>query len=165
MTTHDFHRGLTTLLRELTYGAAPPGGYVLNVGDAGLLASLDRLTADDASSSAHGGATIAAHVDHVTYGLSLMNRWAAGEDPFGTADWAAAWQTNRVAEVEWAGLRRALKEQVDRWLIAIAEPRELADVELNGVLASVAHLAYHLGAIRQIHAGLRGPKEGSPQGL
>jgi hypothetical protein len=34
-------------------------------------------------------------------------------------------------------------------------------VELTGLLASVAHLAYHLGAIRQIDKATRGPKEGT----
>jgi hypothetical protein len=29
------------------------------------------------------------------------------------------------------------------------------------MLASVAHLAYHLGAIRQIDAAARGPREGT----
>jgi hypothetical protein len=31
-------------------------------------------------------------------------------------------------------------------------------MELNGVVASVAHLAYHLGAIRQIDRSIQGPK-------
>jgi hypothetical protein len=34
------------------------------------------------------GATIAAHAQHVRYGLSLMNRWAAhGGNPFADAMW------------------------------------------------------------------------------
>ena len=37
-------------------------------------------------------------------------------------------------------------------------PRELSPMELNGVIASVAHLAYHLGAIRQIDRSIQGPK-------
>jgi hypothetical protein len=39
------------------------------------------------------------------------------------------------------------------------KPRELKDAELNGAVASVAHLAYHLGAVRQINAQARGPRE------
>jgi hypothetical protein len=35
------------------------------------------------------------------------------------------------------------------------------EIELNGIIGSVAHLAYHLGAIRQINQTLRGPAEGS----
>ncbi len=40
-------------------------------------------------------------------------------------------------------------------------PREMKDVELTGMIASIAHLAYHLGAIRQIDKDSRGPKEGT----
>lgn len=32
---------------------------------------------------------------------------------------------------------------------------------LNGLIASIAHLAYHLGAIRQIERKARGPKDGT----
>jgi hypothetical protein len=34
-------------------------------------------------------------------------------------------------------------------------------LELNGMIGSIAHLAYHLGAIRQIDYTLRGPVEPS----
>jgi hypothetical protein len=34
-------------------------------------------------------------------------------------------------------------------------------VELTGMIGSIAHLAYHLGAIRQISKDTRGPKEGT----
>jgi hypothetical protein len=40
-------------------------------------------------------------------------------------------------------------------------PREVAGIELSGMIGSIAHLAYHLGAIRQINANARGPAEGS----
>jgi len=36
-------------------------------------------------------------------------------------------------------------------------------VELAGMIASIAHLAYHLGALRQIDKDLRGPREGTFQ--
>jgi hypothetical protein len=160
MHTNDLHRSLPSLFSELTNGAPKGGAFVLNGGDAGLLASLDRLTAGEASRSSHGGATVAAHVAHVSYGLSLMNRWAGGEaNPFSDADWSAAWRTDSVTEQGWADLRRDLRDQVERWHVALQSPREISGVELDGVIGSVVHLAYHLGAIRQIVAGGRGPKD------
>jgi hypothetical protein len=159
MATSDLFTSLHVLLRELTYGTEPTGGFVLNAGDPGFLTSLGRLTEDDASMSSHGGATIAAHVAHVSYGLSLMNRWAAGENPFESADWSAAWQVGRVSEPEWERLRAELRAQIDNWLPALVTRRDLQPVELNGVVGSVVHLAYHVGAIRQIHAAARGPKD------
>ena len=40
---------------------------------------------------------------------------------------------------------------------ASATPREIDQSELNSVVGSVAHLAYHVGAIRQIDLSARGP--------
>ena len=42
-------------------------------------------------------------------------------------------------------------------VLRMKAPRTPTQVELNGMVASVAHLAYHLGAIRQIDAATRGP--------
>lgn len=160
MNTNELAESLTTLLSELVDGAPPGSAYVLNGGDPGLLASLDRLDADAASASHDDGATIAAHVAHLGYGISLMNRWADGEpNPFATADWGAAWKTAAVSEQEWADLRAALREQVQRWQRAVALPRDVRRIELNGMIGSIVHLAYHLGAIRQIDRALRGPRE------
>jgi hypothetical protein len=35
----------------------------------------------------------------------------------------------------------------------------MQEMELNGVIGSIAHLAYHLGAIRQINQIARGPAD------
>lgn len=151
---------LSSLFGELIDGPPAAAAFMLNAGDPGMLASLDRLTAAAASVSVAGGATIAAHVDHVRYGLELLNRWHAGEaNPWATADWAAAWRRTAVSDAEWADLRAALATQARQWHAALKVPRELERVALNGVIASVAHLAYHLGAIRQIDPSLRGPRE------
>lgn len=160
MTSADAFSSAQVLLRELTHGTAPSGGFVLNPGDVGMLASLDRLTADAASMASQGGAPIAAHVAHVSYGLSLMNRWALGEHPFESADWNAAWQIRRVSSGEWTRLRADLRTQIDTWLVTLGTARDVTPVELHGVIGSVVHLAYHLGAIRQIHASTRGPRDG-----
>jgi hypothetical protein len=153
------HSSLSLLFSELTDGPAADG-YMLNSGDPGLLRSLDRLSAEAASRTAvAGGASIAAHVDHVCYGLDLMNRWSDGEpDPWSGADWSASWQRGTVSERDWDALRERLRQATRRWRTALATPREMSEVELNGVIASIAHLAYHLGAIRQIDRSIQGPK-------
>ena len=163
MNTRDITATLTTLYAELVLGANNPGGaYILNSGDAGLLRSLDKLSAADASRSSHGGATIAAHARHLTYGLSLMNRWARdGGNPFADAKWDEAWKTSNVDDDEWNGIRRALAAETRAWLDQLGTPRDADTAELNGMVASIAHLAYHLGAIRQIDRNTRGPREGT----
>ena len=153
---------LAGLFSELVNGAPAHYAFVLNGGDIGMLASLDRLSAEDASQSRDGGATIAAHVRHVSYGLSLMNRWARdGGNPFANADWGEAWQTSTVDEATWRRIRGELQAEVSAWLPALKTPRDVADIEMSGMMASVAHLAYHLGAIRQIAKAARGPKDGA----
>ena len=163
--TDDTRASLTTLFSELVDGAPTGGGaFVLNSGDAGLLRSLDKLSAADASRSVHGGATIAAHAQHLRYGLSLMNRWASeGGNPFADAKWDEAWKTSLVDDEEWDEIRGGLRDETHRWLRALGLPRDVSRVELSGMIGSIAHLAYHLGAMRQIATNARGPKEGTFQ--
>lgn len=130
---------------------------MLNRGDAGLLRSLDKLTAEQASAGAVGGSSIASHVEHLWYGLSLLNRWAAGDSLFATADWAGSWRRPSVSDEEWIMVRRELREEVTGWTKVLETPREVERVELDDMVGSVAHFAYHIGAIRQMDRATRGP--------
>ena len=154
---------LASLFSELVDGVRVNGtAFVLNSGDVGLLRSLDAISAGDASRSVNDGATIAAHAQHVRYGLSLMNRWAtAGGNPFADATWDAAWKVSTVDEAAWREIRDGLRQETQRWLQSLASPREATATELTGMIGSIVHLAYHLGAIRQINKRGRGPKEGT----
>jgi hypothetical protein len=156
MNTGELGDTLPTLFAELIDGASGEA-YMMNRGDAGLLRSLDNLSATAASKLTANGSSIAAHVDHVRYGLSLMNRWAAGENPFDAADWRASWRRTRVSAVEWTRLRAQLKDEAHRWLEALRKPRQVDQSEMNTVVGTIAHLAYHVGAIRQIDLSARGP--------
>ena len=151
---------LPTLMSERVHGSPDPSAptFMLNQGDAGLLASLDRLPASAASATHGGGASIAAHVDHLRYGLSLLNRWATGEPaPWKGADWTASWKRSVVSDAEWRTLRDELRREASAWTDALRTPRELSDTEAAWIAGSVAHLAYHFGAIRQIDRATRGP--------
>ena len=107
MKTTETSLVLARLFAELTDGATDKGGaFILNSGDIGLRRSLEKLSADDASRSVHDGATIAAHAQHVRYGLSLMNRWAMeGGNPFADAKWDEAWTISNVDGAEWDEIR------------------------------------------------------------
>ena len=164
MQTNNIARSLTTLFSELVDGAKAPvgGNFVLNAGDPGMLASLDRLSAADASRSVHGGATIAAHAEHVRYGLSLMNRWATdGGKPFAGAKWDEAWKTSAVNDAQWAEIRAGLADETRRWLEVLGSPRDVSPVELSAMIGESVHVAYHFGAMRQIATNARGPRDDS----
>lgn len=163
MQTFETATALVRVFAELVDGTAEAkGGFVLNTGDVGLLASLHKLSAADASRSANGGATIAAHAQHLRYGLSLMNEWAEqGGNPFADAKWDEAWKVSSVDEAAWTGICQGLQDEAHDWLRRLSAPRDVTEMEYSGMIASVAHFAYHLGAIRQIHKDTRGPTEGT----
>ena len=159
MDTGSFAPLLLTLFGELVDGSSDPSGrtYVLNQGDGGLLVALDGLSAA-AASGTHGGPSIAAHVDHLRYGLSLLNRWASGSPPpWPDMDWTVSWRKNVVSDTEWRTLRDELRREADAWAGVLRTPREVSDGEAGWMAGSVAHLAYHMGAIRQIDRTTRGP--------
>jgi hypothetical protein len=91
-----------------------------------------------------------------------MNRWASeGGNPFADATWDEAWKMSGVDAAAWQEIRNGLRDEAHRWLQALGAPREVTDLELTGMIASIAHLGYHLGAIRQIDKQTRGPREGT----
>ena len=91
-----------------------------------------------------------------------MNRWASeGGNPFADAKWDEAWKLSLVDDSQWAELRAGLRDEAVRWQQALVTPRELTKIELSGMMGSIAHFAYHLGAIRQISKAARGPRDGT----
>src|SRR5688572_32857818 len=105
-----FQRAVSKLLVEVFNG--PPGdeAYILNPGDPGLHRQLETISAATASEQPiPGKPSIASHVDHVHYGLSLLTRWLAGEEnPWADADWNASWRRNAVTDDQWGILRQNL---------------------------------------------------------
>jgi hypothetical protein len=157
------NRALARVFSELADGANVPGdAVVLNSGDAGLLRSLAGLSASQASRSTGGGATIAAHAQHVRFGLALLNRWAGeGCDPFSDAHWEEAWKVSAVDEAAWTEIQAGLQAEAQQWQEALATRPPVTTRDLRWMIGSIAHVAYHLGAMRQILPALRGPKEGT----
>ena len=126
MSMTEASTALTRLFAELVHGAKPGGGaFILNSGDAGFLRSLDTLSAADASRSVNGGATIAAHVQHLRFGLSLMNGWATdATDPHTNAKWDEAWKVSGVDTAQWDEIRTGLRAEALRWLDLLGASRD-----------------------------------------
>ena len=154
----DLPRALATLLREVLEGPAETGAYVLNRGDKGLLASLDALSAEAASAHSSDRASVAAHVDHLRYGLELLNRWARGADPWSTADYSASWQRVQVTEDQWTTLRDGLKKEAHDWLAYAVRRQNWDEQSLTKTLTNIMHLNYHLNTIRQISSTTKNPR-------
>jgi hypothetical protein len=147
-----FAGAMQVLARELLFGPRDDAAYTLNRGDPGLLRQLASLSADIASRQTRpGGSTIAAHADHVAYGLELLNRSLAGDDTvWATADWNASWERTTVSGDQWQMLLGRLSYAADELRSHLARSRCWDQAAAVNAVAGLAHLAYHLGAIRQI---------------
>ena len=148
---------IVTLLNEVLHGP-PADAYFLNQGDRGLLASLDALSAETASARPGGRSSVASHVEHLRYGLDLLNRSARGENPWADANWGESWMRQQVTEDEWKALRLALAVEARAWLEVMKQPPQWDESGLASAVSSIPHLAYHLGAIRQLAQEASGPQ-------
>lgn len=155
MSLESLREAVLTLLDESFEG--PPdhqGSWYTDHGrTAGLLRTLEAFDHQAASTPpGPGRATAAAHAEHLRYSLELANRALRGEDPYSSADWKASWAKQTVDAGAWASLREAIRAEYRNLRAAVADSSAWAEQQeaLTGVLAVIAHTAYHLGATRQI---------------
>lgn len=137
-------RQLIAALREGFDG--PRGsGYFLD-SDAGLLRTLGDLSAEEASRE-RGGNSIAAHAAHILFGLEVFAAFVSGDRA--KRDWNESWRVSTVDDESWRKLQAELGRGFETMRDAIETHAAKSEEALGGSLASIAHLAYHLGAIRQ----------------
>ncbi|HUX21598.1 MAG TPA: hypothetical protein VMW69_10195, partial [Spirochaetia bacterium] len=151
------------LFDEAFYGPTDPRGtmFVDNEAKCGFIGVLEGRSAAEASRplSPPDPITLASHVGHVHYSLTLVIRSVKGELPYSNADWAGSWGNRSVDDEAWsrliAGLRSSYEEL--RGLITAGAVWRTEDL-LTETLAQIAHGAWHLGAIRQGLGMVRAPR-------
>ncbi|MFC5601036.1 hypothetical protein [Deinococcus cellulosilyticus] len=138
---------LTEIIRETFEGGLPGQGTQYLDHNSGIYPTMDSLTAQQASYSWNGIPSIASHIRHMKFHLNVVVEWMQGQQH--KRDWLASFKPYEVTEEEWQQLktdfeetRRAFFEQVSK----LSEEEVLEDMGHG----TVAHLAYHLGAIRQL---------------
>ncbi|WHY59228.1 hypothetical protein [Peribacillus simplex] len=137
---------IKTLLKETFEGPGNDGSYYTESRpNTGIFGTLDGLTAEDASRSINGS-TIAAHSDHIRYYLWVIRTMISGADF--EKDWDASWTIATVDEVKWGEIREGLHNEYE----SLFEEIDTIDLGkwLTNVNATIAHSAYHLGALRQM---------------
>lgn len=153
--------GLLDILTEAVEGGAPGQGtaFLDNTrpdggGNAGVLATLAALSAEQASQDI-GGTSVAGQARHMALHLEVAVRWERNGDR-GPFDWKGSFLPAEVDEAQW----RAVQERVRlayTELLEFSRSRldQAPDGDLTGGLAgAAAHVAYHLGAVRQMVKGL-----------
>lgn len=155
MSDQTFRDGLLDMLKEACEGGIPGQGtgFLENTKpdgseNAGLFATLDGLTAAQASMPTVLGTSVAAHAAHLAYHLEVSVRWANGErGPFA---WKGSFEPREVDEDAWKTRRARVRAAYDAFITRARNVTDWNEDEAGGLAASLAHLTYHLGAIRQI---------------
>lgn len=159
ITQDSFLEALRHLVTEAYLGPADPRGtwFVDNEANSGFVGILDRVSAVQASVERGypAGGSIASHAFHIRFALDLVIRANRGEPAFENARWSESWSRNAVTASEWDELRTELRAQVGELVASLQPgPQWSNPMMLTGSMAVVAHGAWHLGAIRQLAAGL-----------
>lgn len=118
--------------------------------DSSLLATLDTITAEEASIPVGGKcASLAAQVAHTTFYIESFERYAfEGDDS--PRDWGDIWRrVETVNAEEWQEYKNQLRAAYGRMQNVIRNNPDWNEDAIGGVLGVIVHSAYHLGEIRQ----------------
>jgi hypothetical protein len=86
----------------------------------------------------------------------MLNRWATGDpNPWAGTDPNASWSRPTVSEEQWQALRDAFRKETKAWREVVATRTNWDGTAATIAISTAVHTAYHIGAIRQILAGLR----------
>ena len=136
------------LLRETFEGARPGEGTQYLDHHSGIRNTLTHLTAEQASRRNGQHPSIAAHVRHMIFHLRVSHEWVGGDHR--KRDWKGSFEPQSVTAEEWARLQQESEATREEFLRVMKSlPPETFVAEGCGT-GAIAHLAYHLGSIRQL---------------
>ena len=153
----NWAEGILDILREAVEGGTPGQGTAFldgtkadGSGNHGLLATLAGLSAQQASRDVHG-TSVAGQARHTAFHMEVIVRWERDGDR-GPFDWKGSFHPAQVSAEEWTELQARVRRAYEA-LVAFA--RTQADQPASGdatggLTGGVAHVAYHLGAVRQM---------------
>ncbi len=140
-------RQLLSVLREGFEGPPESWSYFTdNNRNAGFFGTLAKVDAENASLPL-SGTTIAAHVHHVIFGLNASSAWIRGErNPL---NWHESWRINEVDDATWEEMLEQLSNSYKNLQQAVQSHASISEEAMGGAIGAIAHIAYHLGAIKQ----------------
>ena len=137
------------ILRETFEGERPGAGGTLFLDKTGgIRQTLSELTPEQASARFDQHPSIAAHVRHMAFHLCAVAEWIEGDRR--SRDWPGSFEPQTVNASEWKAVQAELEMARQRFEAVLRglTPEQL--VENGAGMGALAHLAYHLGAIRQL---------------
>ena len=136
------------LLRETFEGGRPGQSTQYLDSASGIRRTLGSLTAAQASASRNGHPSIAAHARHMHFHMVTTIEWLQGVR--NRHDWPGSFRPFAVEPGEWEAIQRALEQARLELMKALRGMSEADFVKEGEGLGALLHLAYHLGAIRQL---------------
>lgn len=118
--------------------------------DTSFFPTLAGINARQASIPVGGKcASLAAQVAHIIFYFEVLERYIQFKDT-SAVDWGETWRTvEKVSPSEWNALREQLSQVYTRFDKMVHANPDWNEDALGGVMAVIAHSAYHLGEIRQ----------------
>ena len=116
-----------------------------------LLETLETMDAQQASRVLPGlGESIAGHVFHTVFYIRVVTEFVQGTSK-GKIDWSESWKVLEVDEAQWKRLIHDLRSEYQALSAWTKNTEDWSSGDhLGGMLAILAHCAYHLGALRQM---------------
>ncbi|AFZ67881.1 hypothetical protein [Deinococcus peraridilitoris] len=155
MSDQAFVQGWLDVLQEACEGGQPGQGTGFldgtradGSGNHGLFATLDALSATQASDPTLLGLSVAAHAAHTAFHLEVGVRWAQGER--GPFDWPGSFEPRTVDEAAWQDVRARVRAAYTGLVSLARRTNDWDEDAAGGLAAALAHVSYHLGAVRQI---------------
>lgn len=146
-----FRDAAATLLREAFEGMPDGQNFTWFVEKKeGIFDALESTSAEAASRKPTSEcSSIAAHTYHLLFAMRGANMCQGRPAPEGT--WESSWDKQTVTEAEWSDLKAKLRAEYESYLAWFSANEDWThpDAHLN-TLTPLPHVAYHLGAIRQI---------------
>jgi hypothetical protein len=123
-----------------------------NKPEAGFIGLLQTIKAEEASRKI-AGTSIASHAHHVRFSLRESTTSIRGENA--QVDWNESWNISLVNDAEWTKMRDEILKAYQDLREVIGSKASSSVEAFGGAAGVVAHMAFHLGAIRQKIALIR----------
>jgi hypothetical protein len=151
LTSEGATNQLLAVLKETIEGPGEGGSFFLdpNTGLLQTLETLETLSLERAFvSAAPRRPSIAAHVKHTSFHMNAICAWPRGDHS--RRDWPSSFVLENHDAATWTALLEELKFEYADFQSVIREFATESDEALGGAVGGIVHVAYHLGAIRQL---------------
>ena len=150
MDINQFKQSLRTLFTEAVDGPPNPKEtwFTSNEAGSGMLGTISKLTSEQASKKPNGAAhSIAEHAAHIAFSFRTGLQYASGD--FSPVDWSKSWETGKLDQARWSAIQNEIRANWQKLLQFMDEKESFTDINsITGFCGTIAHTAYHLGAIR-----------------